>query len=152
LPAGVTTARLRGMPVGAAEPPPARTLPVKELLAAAPGTAAVALGSVDALELFWDVAAPAKPAEPLVIGGGEVAGRIDDTTVTTTAPLAFRSLSGRVTEWKLIAPAGSDVTAEVEPGASAAGAPVVTQSDDKTTWLIRTKDAGVDEVRLTVQT
>lgn len=152
LPAAVTTARLRAIPAGAAEPPPVRPLAVKEFLAAGPGSAAMALGSVEAVELFWDAAAPAKPADSLLVGGGEVAVRIDETTVTASAQLAFRSLTGRVAEWKLLAPTGSDVTVDGEAGTSTPGAITVTQSVDKTTWLIRAKDPGVDEVRLTVQT
>jgi hypothetical protein len=151
LPPGVDTVRLRPLvPVapltGTA---PARTLAAKDLQKPAGDWPAVALGAIEGVELFWDSAAPQKPAEPLLTADGEIRVQLGEQTMQVTANLLLRSLRSRNTEWKLQTPPGADVTLPGPVGE--ASATVTAANDEKSQWLIRVAGSGAEAVEVEVQ-
>jgi hypothetical protein len=139
LPTGVSNARLGGAPAtGVAGTPIA--LPAKD-------EAGVALGPVTALEVSWDGPAPQKSSEPLLIANSLISVRLDDANVNVAARLTLQSRSGRVAEWKVQAPSGSEVNLEGTSGDLS-----LLPTDDKSTWRIRFQEPGVESVRLEFRT
>ncbi|MFL5338932.1 MAG: hypothetical protein ACJ8F7_02095, partial [Gemmataceae bacterium] len=149
LPIGVSAARLgRQLPATTPAAPPPQTFSAKTLVSSAAGQPALALGPVDGIELFWDVPAAQKPADPLLRASGEIGVRVDETQVTTTARLTLRCLTGRATEWKILAPAGSEVSVEADSATDWD----VSQGDDKSIWAVRAIGPGAEVLRVEVLT
>jgi len=98
------------------------------------------LGPVDLLQLSWEPpASPNAAAEVLASADAEIAVRIDDLQVETTAVLQLR---GTAKEWSIIAPANSDLTVDTAVGLkgpfAVPSAALVRPSDpNKTVWTFR---------------
>jgi hypothetical protein len=150
LPAGVASARLRPIAIGMSLvlSAPTRTIAAKDLLKPANDWPALALGAVDGIELNWDSPTPQKPAEPLLTADGDIRVQIGDSVIQTTATLLLRSLRGRITEWKLQMPSGAEVA--LAGPATETGPSVYSMNDDKSRWIVRSDDGGIESLSVTV--
>jgi len=108
----------------------------------------VALGPVDGIEFSWDVPAVHKTSELLLATEGQVSVRISDDGSDIEAILNMRSLRGPVLEWKLTTPAGAEVM--LESDRAEAGTTVAAQNPEKSQWLIRVREPGVEELKVKV--
>ncbi|VTT99430.1 unnamed protein product [Gemmataceae bacterium] len=104
-------------PAQPARPPETRRTPaleLKQLAARAGHEAGYPLGPVDSVEVTWDPpAAAAQPADQVQSADLDVAVLLTEPFVETTAKVRFR---GPAREWKLVAPATADVTADHAAG------------------------------------
>lgn len=107
-------------PAQPAKPPETRRTPAVELKQLAPRAgheAGYPLGPVDSVEVTWDPpAAAAQPADQVQSAELDVTVVLTEPFVETTAKVRFR---GPAREWKLVAPATADVTAEHASGPDA---------------------------------
>lgn len=109
--------------------------------AAKPGGTGVPLGPIDLLEVAWE--SPAAPAagDAALSADAEIAVRIDESQIETTARLRLR---GPAREWLLALPKDATVTV-TRPNATAtdAAATVVRPTDPKQPlWKVQTPEAG----------
>jgi hypothetical protein len=64
----------------------------------------IALGKITQLQVAWKEPVPSKFAGPLRTATGQIAVRVDDNQVVTTAELTLTDLHGKATSWKLWLP------------------------------------------------
>ncbi|MBA4067678.1 MAG: hypothetical protein C0501_29035 [Isosphaera sp.] len=113
------------------------TLDVKQLAPRAGQDAGPPLGPVESVEVAWDPpAAAAQPADQVQSAEFEVSVRLTEGAAEATAKVRFRG-PGR--EWKLVAPATAEVTADrvAAPDAPAPPATVTKPADpNKPVWKV----------------
>jgi hypothetical protein len=127
---------------GAARPPePKRVTDDAVRYAPKADGTGVPLGPIDWLEIAWELPAAAAAGDAAPSAEAEIAVRVDESQVETTARLRLR---GPARDWHLHLPNDATVTA-VRPGAGdgAAVATVTRPTDPKQPlWLVRTPEAG----------
>src|SRR5262249_2386610 len=113
------------------------------------GPPAIVLGQVEGIELFWDNPAPQKPAEPLPVAESAVTVRLDETTITAATRLTLKTIRGRMSEWKVQAPAGATVSVE---NSDPETTPTLTRSkEEKNIWTVQVHDPRQEEVTLLIE-
>ena len=138
LPAGIASARLGRLLPAATPTPTPQTFAAPALLSPAANQPALALGPVDGLEVFWDVANPQKPADPLLLATGEIGVRVEESTVTTTARLSVAQPHWPRHGMEAAGATGSEVTVD----AAAAADWDVVPGEDKSAWSVRALGPG----------
>jgi hypothetical protein len=104
------------------------------------GTSGVALGPIDWLEIAWESPAAPGSGEAAPSADAEIAVRVDETQVETTARLRLR---GPAQEWSLQLPKDATVTvARANVAENTTTATVSRPADATAPWKVRIPDAG----------